>query len=47
MASMGTGACVAINYEDCMAENRLVIEANQCKAHRVMVLVVATESEWL
>ena len=44
---MRTGACVAINYDDCMAENRRVLEANQCKAHRVIVLVVATESEWL
>ncbi len=44
---MRTGACVAINYDDCMAENRGVLEANQCKAHRVIVLVVATESEWL
>ena len=44
---MGIGACVAINYEDCMAENRIVLEANQCKAHRVIDLVVATESEWL
>ena len=32
---MGTGACVVVNYDDCMAENRTVLEANQCKAHRV------------
>lgn len=48
MASMGTGACVVINYDDCMAENRTVLEANQCKSHIAYnVLIVATDSEWV